>query len=159
MFLLPLMLMPSVWVPTDNPVWPGQSSLREGISVAVYFQVQFKVLAVTFKILHSLGLGCLWNCFSQIVSTYPTQSGRRGMPCVHQLRNVGRYCTKGESFLPWGLPFGTFEIRLAPLCQPFARPENLVLYMAWSSKNIIKSSGSLHLIWFYWKPPRVTYMT
>lgn len=42
----------------------------------MYFQIQFKILGVTFKVLHGMELGYLRDCLLPVVSTYPIQSHR-----------------------------------------------------------------------------------
>lgn len=61
----------------------------------------------------------------------------------HQLRSVGWYSIKGEHFLQWGLLLEHLRsdwLILASLLQDIL---NLVLYMAWSSKSVNKSSVAL----------------
>lgn len=47
-----------------------------------WFQVQFKVLIITFKVLHGLGPGYFRDHLSPVVSAHPIQSGRMGMPQI-----------------------------------------------------------------------------
>lgn len=86
------------------------------------FQVQFKMLAVTFKALHDLGLGYLRDCLFPKVSTHPTQSNRMGR--FRQPKNGAWWDLEERLFPQWPLLCGwSFLQRLErhQSCYPFIR--------------------------------------